>query len=340
MLSPPVVLPFPAVPRIPYLQPEPHRDLIAAEMRAVDALIRRRLESDVVLIRQIAEYIIGGGGKRLRPTLVLLTAGALGYRGAHHFELAAVVEFIHTATLLHDDVVDESDLRRGRKTANAAFGNAASVLVGDFLYSRAFQMMVGAGSMRVMEVLADATNTIAEGEVLQLLNTHNTEVSESAYLDVIRRKTAKLFEAATRLGAILGEASPEIELGLALYGRHLGTAFQLIDDVLDYSGNAAHTGKNLGDDLNEGKPTLPLIRALQAGSPQQVEVVRTAIEHGGRGDFEAVLAVIHATGALGYARRKAEEEARAASESIAALPISKYKETLLELTAFAVERDY
>jgi octaprenyl-diphosphate synthase len=340
MLSPPVVLPSPAVPRIPDLQPEPHRDLIAAEMRAVDALIRRRLESDVVLIRQIAEYIIGGGGKRLRPALVLITAGALGYRGAHHLELAAVVEFIHTATLLHDDVVDESELRRGHKTANAAFGNAASVLVGDFLYSRAFQMMVGARSMPVMEVLADATNTIAEGEVLQLLNTHNTEVSESAYLDVIRRKTAKLFEAAARLGAILGEASPEIEHGLARYGRHLGTAFQLIDDVLDYSGDAAHTGKNLGDDLNEGKPTLPLIRALQAGSPQQVEVVRTAIERGGREDFEAVLAAIHATGALAYARRKAEEEARAASESIAALPSSKYKDSLLELAAFAVERDY
>ncbi len=322
------------------MQPELHRDLIAADMRAVDALIRRRLESDVVLIRQIAEYIIGGGGKRLRPALVLITAGALGYRGAHHLELAAVVEFIHTATLLHDDVVDESELRRGHKTANSEFGNAASVLVGDFLYSRAFQMMVGASSMRVMEVLADATNTIAEGEVLQLLNTHNTEVSEFAYLDVIRRKTAKLFEAAARLGAILGEARPEIENGLALYGRHLGTAFQLIDDVLDYSGDAAHTGKNLGDDLNEGKPTLPLIRALQAGSPQQVEVIRTAIEHGGREDFEAVLAAIHATGALAYARRKAEEEARAASESIAALPNSKYKQSLLELAAFAVERDY
>ncbi|MGB7542766.1 MAG: octaprenyl diphosphate synthase [Burkholderiales bacterium] len=322
------------------MQPEPLRDLIADDMRAVDALIRRRLESDVVLIRQIAEYIIGGGGKRLRPALVLLAAGALGYRGAHHLELATVVEFIHTATLLHDDVVDESELRRGHQTANATFGNAASVLVGDFLYSRAFQMMVGIKSMRVMEVLADATNTIAEGEVLQLLNTHNTAVSESAYLDVIRRKTAKLFEAAAQLGAILGEASPAIERGLADYGRHLGTAFQLIDDVLDYSGDAAHTGKNLGDDLNEGKPTLPLIRVLQDGSPQQAEIVRAAIEHGGRQNFEAVLAAIHAAGALAYARHKAEEEARAASESIATLPNSKYKESLLELAAFAVERDY
>ena len=220
-------------------------------MLAVDAMIRRRLESDVVLVRQIAEYIIAGGGKRLRPALVFLAAGATGYRGEHHVEVAAVVEFIHTATLLHDDVVDESELRRGRKTANAEFGNAASVLVGDFLYSRAFQIMVAVRSMRVMEVLADATNAIAEGEVLQLLNAHNFSMSEPAYLEVIRRKTAKLFEAAAQLGAILGEATPDIERGLARYGMHLGTAFQLIDDVLDYSGDAAHTGKNLGDDLRE-----------------------------------------------------------------------------------------
>ncbi|HYT86405.1 MAG TPA: polyprenyl synthetase family protein, partial [Burkholderiales bacterium] len=236
-------------------------------MLAVDAMIRRRLESDVVLVRQIAEYIIAGGGKRLRPALVFLAAGATGYCGEHHVELAAVVEFIHTATLLHDDVVDESELRRGRRTANAEFGNAASVLVGDFLYSRAFQMMVAVRSMRVMAVLADATNAIAEGEVLQLLNAHNFAVSEAAYLEVIRRKTAKLFEAAAQLGAILGEASAELEQGLARYGMHLGTAFQLIDDVLDYSGDAAHTGKNLGDDLREGKPTLPLIHVMQRGSP-------------------------------------------------------------------------
>jgi octaprenyl-diphosphate synthase len=322
------------------LQPERLRNLIAADMLAVDAMIRRRLESDVVLVRQIAEYIIAGGGKRLRPALVFLAAGAAGYRGEHHVELAAVVEFIHTATLLHDDVVDESELRRGRRTANDEFGNAASVLVGDFLYSRAFQMMVAVRNMRVMEVLADATNAIAEGEVLQLLNTHNFAVTEAAYLEVIRRKTAKLFEAAAQLGAILGEASAELERGLARYGMHLGTAFQLIDDVLDYSGDAAHTGKNLGDDLKEGKPTLPLIHVMQRGSPAQAAVVRSAIEHGGREDFSAVLEAIHATGALDYARNRAKEEARSACEAIIALPNSSFRDSLLELAAFAVERDY
>jgi octaprenyl-diphosphate synthase len=309
-------------------------------MLAVDATIRRRLESDVVLVRQIAEYIIAGGGKRLRPALVFLAAGATGYRGEHHVELAAVVEFIHTATLLHDDVVDESELRRGRKTANAEFGNAASVLVGDFLYSRAFQMMVGVGSMRVMEVLADATNAIAEGEVLQLLNAHNVAITEADYLEVIRRKTAKLFEAAAQLGAILGKASAGLEVGLASYGMHLGTAFQLIDDVLDYSGDAAHTGKNLGDDLKEGKPTLPLIHVMQRGSPEQAALVRSAIEHGGREDFTAVLDAIRMTGALDYVRNKAKDEARSARAAIAALPNSSYRDSLLELSTFAVERDY
>jgi octaprenyl-diphosphate synthase len=316
------------------------RRLIAADMQAVDALIRARLASDVVLIRTIAEYIIGGGGKRLRPALVLLASGAVGYRGRDHHELAAVIEFIHTATLLHDDVVDESELRRGRKTANAEFGNAASVLVGDFLYSRAFQMMVGVRNMRVMEVLAEATNTIAEGEVLQLLNSHNTRVSEGEYLEVIRRKTAKLFEAAAQLGGILGNASPEIETGLAHYGMHLGTAFQLIDDVLDYSGDAAHTGKNLGDDLNEGKPTLPLIYVMERGTPQQADTVRRAIEHGGREEFQAVLAAIETTGALEYSRTKAKEEGKTAREALAPLPNSNYKQCLLELATFAVERDY
>ena len=309
-------------------------------MQAVDALIRRRLESDVVLIRQIAEYIIGSGGKRLRPALVLLAAGAVGYRGLHHHELAAVVEFIHTATLLHDDVVDESELRRGRRTANAEFGNAASVLVGDFLYSRAFQMMVGVQSMRVMEVLADATNTIAEGEVLQLLNAHNASISEEAYLDVVRRKTAKLFEAAAQLGAVLGGAENAVEQGLAAYGRHLGTAFQLIDDVLDYSGDATETGKNLGDDLNEGKPTLPLIRVIQIGSKADAAVVRHAIEEGGRDGFESVLAAIRHTDALAYAHASASEEARLACEAIGSLENSKYKQSLLELARFAVERTY
>lgn len=303
-------------------------------------MIRRRLGSDVALIRQIAEYIITGGGKRLRPALVFLAAGATGYRGAHHVELAAVIEFIHTATLLHDDVVDESELRRGRKTANAEFGNAASVLVGDFLYSRAFQMMVRVGSMRVMEVLSDATNAIAEGEVLQLLNAHNFAISEADYLEVIRRKTAKLFEAAAQLGAILGEAGGGLEQGLARYGMHLGTAFQLIDDALDYSGDATHTGKNLGDDLNEGKPTLPLIYVMRRGSRKQAELVRLAIKEGGREAFKAVLEAVQSTGALEYVRDVAKNEAQSARQSIAALPNSNYRDSLLELTKFAVERDY
>ena len=319
---------------------EPIHSLIDADMRAVDAMIRRRLESDVVLIRQVAEHIIASGGKRLRPAMLLLAAGATGYGGRHHHELAAVVEFIHTATLLHDDVVDESGLRRGRKTANAEFGNAASVLVGDFLYSRAFQMMLAVDDTRVMAVLADATNTIAEGEVLQLLNVHNADTDEVRYLEVVRRKTAKLFEAATRLGAILGRAAAETEEGLAQYGMHVGTAFQLIDDVLDYSGNLRETGKNLGDDLNEGKPTLPLIYAMRKGSPAQAQTVRHAIEHGGRDDFDAVLEAITSTGALEYAREQARREAAAACAAIARLPNSKYRDSLLQLAEFAVSRNH
>jgi octaprenyl-diphosphate synthase len=317
------------------------RRLVAEDMAAVDAVIRRRLSSDVVLIRQVSEYIIGSGGKRLRPALLLLAAGATGYRGgeAHH-ELAAVVEFIHTATLLHDDVVDESELRRGRRTANAAFGNAASVLVGDFLYSRAFQMMVNVANMRVMEVLAEATNTIAEGEVLQLLNVHNADVEEGAYLEVIRRKTAKLFEAAARLGAILGGAPRAVEDGLAAYGQHVGAAFQLLDDVLDYSGDHAEIGKNLGDDLNEGKPTLPLIHAMRKGSPAQAAVVRRAIESGGREGFDDVLATIRDTGALEYTREQAAREAESARQAIDALPRSPFKESLLDLSAFAADRSF
>jgi len=251
--------------------------LIGPDMKAVDAVIRDRLYSEVALVRQVAEYIIGGGGKRMRPALVLLAAGAMGYQGRQHHDLAAVVEFIHTATLLHDDVVDESALRRGRDTANAMFGNAASVLVGDFLYSRAFQMMVEVDEMRVMRVLSDATNVIAEGEVLQLMNCHDADVDEQRYLQVIRYKTAKLFEAAAQLGAILGGATPEVERALADYGMHLGTAFQLVDDVLDYSGEEADTGKALGDDLAEGKPTLPLIYVMQNGTPAQSACVRRAI---------------------------------------------------------------
>ena len=327
--------PTPTVPSLERIQA-----IIAQDMQAVDALIRRRLDSDVVLIRRIAEYIIGSGGKRLRPAVVLLSAGAFGYRGKWHHELAAVIEFIHTATLLHDDVVDESDMRRGHSTANAEFGNAASVLVGDFLYSRAFQMMVGVGSMRVMSVLADATNAIAEGEVLQLLNARNPEVSEAQYLEVVRRKTAKLFEAAGQLGAILGAASAESEKSMAQYGLHLGTAFQLIDDVLDYSGDEAETGKNLGDDLNEGKPTLPLIRTMQTGTEEQAAVVRQAIERGGRSDLPRVMKALNDTGALDYARGYAAREASAACRGLERLPESIHRDALRELAEFAVSRHF
>jgi octaprenyl-diphosphate synthase len=313
---------------------------IAADMQAVDAVIRQRLHSDVVLIRQVAEYIVHSGGKRLRPALVLFAAGAMGYRGTHHHELAVVVEFIHTATLLHDDVVDESELRRGNKTANALFGNAASVLVGDFLYTRAFQMMVSVNSMRVMEVLSDATNIIAEGEVLQLLNCHDADVGIEDYLRVIRYKTAKLFEAAARLGGILAGADEDTETRLAAFGMHLGTAFQIIDDVLDYSADEAETGKHLGDDLAEGKPTLPLIHVMQRGTPEQAALVRGAIENGGRDDFAAVFAAIQSTNALDEARRYAREEADRAIDAISALPSSIFKDALLQLSDFAVARNY
>jgi octaprenyl-diphosphate synthase len=292
------------------------------------------------LVRQVAEYIVHSGGKRLRPALVLLVAGALDYRGTHHHEMAAVVEFIHTATLLHDDVVDESDLRRGRETANAMFGNAASVLVGDFLYSRAFQMMVAVNDMRIMRVLSDATNIIAEGEVLQLMNCHDANVDEAGYVQVIRYKTAKLFEAAAQLGAIVGGGSILIEQGMATYGMHLGTAFQLVDDVLDYSGAEEETGKHLGDDLAEGKPTLPLIHVLQNGTPEQAACVRNAIENGGREDFPRVLAAIRDTGALEYAKQKAAQEAERAAAALDTLPASQYKDSLLELSLFAVARRY
>jgi len=319
---------------------DPIRALIAVDVEAIEAVIRRRLDSEIALVRQVAEYIIGGGGKRLRPTVLVLAAGACGYHGSHHRELAAVIEFIHTATLLHDDVVDESELRRGRETANAVFGNAASVLVGDFLYSRAFQMMVKVQSMRVMQVLADATNTIAEGEVMQLLNVHDADIEEEAYLDVIRRKTAKLFEAAARLGAVLGDASREVELGLATYGMHLGTAFQIVDDVLDYSGDLSATGKNLGDDLNEGKPTLPLIYAMKHGSPAQAALVRHAIEQGGREEFVTVLEAIRATGALEFAVAQARREAANACAALAPVGDSNYRQSLLDLATFAAERNF
>jgi octaprenyl-diphosphate synthase len=276
----------------------------------------------------------------MRPALVLLAAGAMGYRGAHHHELAAVVEFIHTATLLHDDVVDESELRRGRDTANALFGNAASVLVGDFLYSRAFQMMVGVGDMRIMQVLADATNTIAEGEVLQLMNCHNADIDIEDYLQVIRFKTAKLFEAAARLGGIVGSADSDVERGLAAYGMHLGTAFQLVDDVLDYSGEEAETGKHLGDDLAEGKPTLPLIHVMKHGTSEHAACVRGAIESGGRDQFPDVLAAVRESGALDAACNYAEKESSAAIAALDVLPASIYKDALVQLSVFAVGRRF
>lgn len=316
------------------------RSLIAQDMGAVDEVIREKLHSHVALIRQVSEYIINSGGKRLRPSLVLLSAGTFGYSGKRHHDLAAVIEFIHTATLLHDDVVDASELRRSKATANALFGNAASVLVGDFLYSRAFQMMVEVDNMRVMQVLADATNTIAEGEVLQLLNCRDPDVDEENYLRVIRYKTAKLFEAATRLGAILGGSSPAEEKAIAAYGMHLGTAFQLTDDILDYSGDYQDTGKNLGDDLAEGKPTLPIIYAIKNGSSEQAAIIRRAIEKSGDGGFQPVLEVIQQTGALDYARKRAQDESNIASATIASLPNSEYKECLLQLTVFAVTRNY
>lgn len=314
--------------------------LIGADMKAVDAVIRKRLYSEVVLVRQVAEYIISSGGKRMRPALVLLAAGAMSYEGQDHHEMAAVIEFIHTATLLHDDVVDESDMRRGRNTANAMFGNAASVLVGDFLYSRAFQMMVEVDDMRIMKVLSDATNVIAEGEVLQLMNCHDANVDEARYMQVIHYKTAKLFEAAAQLGAILGKASPDTEAALAAYGMHLGTAFQLVDDVLDYSGHEAETGKHIGDDLAEGKPTLPLIYVMQQGTPEQAACVRKAIEEGGRNDFPAVLEAIRNSGALQYAQTRATEEAELAKRAIQHLDESSFKNALLQLAGFAVERNH
>jgi octaprenyl-diphosphate synthase len=315
---------------------------VADDVERVDALIRQRLASDVPLVSQVAEYIVASGGKRLRPALVLLACGATGFReksgGETRLQLAAVIEFIHTATLLHDDVVDESPLRRGRSTANAAFGNAAAVLVGDFLYSRAFQMMVEADNMRVMQVLAEATNTIAGGEVLQLMGSHDPQVDETRYLEVIRRKTAKLFEAAARLGGVLARSDPAIEAGLADYGMHVGTAFQLIDDVLDYSGDAATIGKALGDDLAEGKPTLPLIRVMSTGPRAQAELVRRAIVEGGREAFGGVLEAIRACDALEYSRAAARREAEAAQRAIAPLPASEFKTSLLELASFSVTR--
>ena len=314
------------------------RELIADDMKAVDELILRRLRSDVVLINQVGHYIINSGGKRLRPMLVLLAARSAGYRGNHHINMAAVIEFIHTATLLHDDVVDGSDLRRSRETVNAVWGNAASVLVGDFLYSRAFEMMVEIDSMRVMDILSHATNRIAEGEVLQLLNCNDPDTDERKYREVILRKTATLFEAGAQLGGVLAGVPQPQEKALQAYGLYLGTAFQIIDDALDYSASGEKIGKNIGDDLAEGKPTLPLIRAMQVGSPAQKALVREAIEKGGREYIGRVMAVIESTDAIEYTSRLASEDAAKARVSLELLPPSDYKEALAGLAEFAVNR--
>jgi len=311
---------------------------IAPDMREVDQVISQRLDSGVPLVGQVSRYIITAGGKRLRPALLLLMSGALGFKGPERFTLAAVVEFIHTATLLHDDVVDDSSLRRGNATANITFGNPASVLVGDFLYSRAFQMMVDVRSMPVMSVLSEATNVISEGEVLQLMNMHNAELDEEGYLHVIRSKTAKLFEASARVGAILASASPELEATCAEYGQAMGTAFQVIDDVLDYTGDAAVMGKNLGDDLREGKATLPLIAAMQRGSAEQREVVKNAIENGDVDAIDAVVAIVRATGALDVARNAARAEAQRAMDAADRLPKGEHSACLIQLAAQLLDR--
>ncbi|HVE89475.1 MAG TPA: polyprenyl synthetase family protein [Burkholderiaceae bacterium] len=312
-------------------------DPISTDMLLVDRTIRARLDSDVALIKTISEYIVSAGGKRLRPAVLLLMARALGYRGDRHVDLAAVIEFIHTATLLHDDVVDESDLRRGRATANSMFGNAASVLVGDFLYSRSFQMMVQAGSARVMHIMADATNRIAEGEVLQLLNIHDPSVNEDRYFEVVERKTATLFEAGARIAAVIAGSNVEVEDRCAHYGASLGKAFQIIDDVLDYSGNSAEIGKRLGDDLREGKMTLPLIHALRCAAPAQRDFVTAAVREG-RGDFSAVARIVADNGSLDYSRALAEHEARAARDALYELPATVFKDSLIHLIDFAMDR--
>jgi octaprenyl-diphosphate synthase len=314
--------------------------LINDDMQAVNTLIQKRLYSDVALVNQVGHYIINSGGKRLRPMLLLLTARAFGYKGTYHIDLAAVIEFIHTATLLHDDVVDASELRRGQETANSVWGNEASVLVGDFLYSRAFQMMVDVKNMHVMEILSNATNVIAEGEVLQLLNCHEPDTTEADYLQVIRSKTAKLFEAAAQLGAVISEQSTADEQTMAMYGMHLGTAFQLIDDVLDYSATSEDMGKNVGDDLAEGKPTLPLIYALKHGTAAQKEILRQAIAKGGKEWITPVIEAIKSTDAIGYTARAARHEAEKAMSALTGLPKSSYTDALMALAHFSINRTY
>ena len=316
------------------------RNLISDDMQAVNDLILRRLQSDVVLINQVGHYIVNSGGKRLRPMVVLLAARASGYAGEKHIDLAAVIEFIHTATLLHDDVVDGSELRRNRETANAVWGNEASVLVGDFLYSRAFEMMVDVNLMRVMEILSHATNRIAEGEVLQLLNCNDPDTTEAMYMEVIKRKTATLFEAGTRLGAVFADRPADQEQAVADYGLHLGIAFQLVDDALDYSSSNETLGKNVGDDLAEGKPTLPLIQAMAVGNSQQRAVIRKAIEEGGRDQIGSVLHAIESTDAIAYTAALAQTQVQLAKDALDTLPASPYTEALRELADYAVSRTY
>lgn len=318
--------------------PVDYRSLMAPEMAEVDAVIHRRLSSKVALVDQISNYIVNAGGKRVRPMLLLLVAQALGKASPHRHEMAAVVELIHTATLLHDDVVDESSLRRGRQTANAMFGNAASVLVGDFLYTRAFQMMVTPNRMRVLEVLAEATNVIAEGEVLQLMNMHDPDITVEDYLRVIEYKTAKLFEASARLAAVISDAPNEVEEACAGYGRAVGTAFQLIDDLLDYEGTTAELGKNIGDDLREGKPTLPLLVAMERGTPEQREMIRQAIINGEVERMPDIVAVVKSTGALDATREAAEAQAAQAKDHLGLLPESVFKASLLQLAHHSVHR--
>lgn len=315
------------------------QQLANQDMSAVNDLIYSQLQSDVALINQLGIYIVNAGGKRMRPMLTVLAARALNYDKTDHIAIAAIIEFIHTATLLHDDVVDESNMRRGRETANALFGNSASVLVGDFLYTRSFQMMVKLNNMRIMEILSDATNIVAEGEVLQLMNCNDPDTTEESYMEVIYCKTAKLFEAATRLAALVSDQSDEIESAMQNYGKHLGTAFQLVDDILDYTADAKEMGKNVGDDLAEGKPTLPLIYAMEKGTPEQKQLIRDAIEHcNGMEHLDEVLSAITQTGALAYTQKKAEQEADKAINALSLIPDSEYKSALISLAHIAANR--
>jgi len=314
--------------------------LIEEDMTDVNSMIQSRLQSDVVLINQLGHYIINSGGKRLRPALAILCARACGYKGKHHINLATIIEFIHTATLLHDDVVDSSDLRRGRETANNLWGNEASVLVGDFLYTRSFEMMVEMDSMRLMHILSHTTNVIAEGEVLQLLNCHDADTTETRYLEVIHHKTAKLFEAAGQLGAVISQANPDIEEAMATYAMHLGSAFQLVDDLLDYSSSSDTIGKNIGDDLAEGKPTLPLIYAMHHGNEQEASIIREAIEQGQRDKINDIITIIQQTGAIEYTSQAAQKEVRQAKAALSILADSRYKQALISLADFSIERSY